>query len=224
MTPHTTTCPICESTSTTKSANTKYYSPECKKEAKRKADREYKRKWRAENPERNAELRKREDPELRRQRTKRCRDNNPERAHALAKAYRQANRERETARVRRWINTPKGRESAKASYRRWAIRNPEKAGKIKARRARAEANGNATPELIEAKWEASDKTCCLCGHPIDRTLRSPHTDSYTLEHLTPIARGGTHDIDNIDFAHRSCNTSKGIKTLEEYMEAKRPAA
>ena len=83
---------------------------------------------------------------------------------------------------------------------------------------------NATPELIKAKWEASDKTCCLCGLPIDRTLRPPHPDSYTLEHLTPITRGGRHDIDNIGFAHRGCNSSKGAKTLEEYMESKRQVA
>nr|DAK85120.1 MAG TPA: HNH endonuclease [Caudoviricetes sp.] len=48
--------------------------------------------------------------------------------------------------------------------------------------------------------------------------KAPHRQSRTLEHLTPIARGGTHDIDNLDFAHWSCNASKGTKTLEEYRE------
>lgn len=71
-------------------------------------------------------------------------------------------------------------------------------------------------ESIEAKWEASDKTCILCGQHIDDTLPTRHPKSRTLEHLTPIARGGRHDIDNLDFAHRSCNASKGTKTLEEY--------
>lgn len=40
----------------------------------------------------------------------------------------------------------------------------------------------------------------------------------TPEHLTPISRGGRHDIDNIDFAHRTCNTKKEPKTLNEYQE------
>ena len=40
--------------------------------------------------------------------------------------------------------------------------------------------------------------------------------SLTLEHLTPISRGGKHDLDNLGFSHRACNTSKGSKTLEEY--------
>ena len=42
--------------------------------------------------------------------------------------------------------------------------------------------------------------------------------SLTIEHLTPISRGGRHDIDNIDFAHRACNTKKGAKTLNEYRD------
>jgi 5-methylcytosine-specific restriction endonuclease McrA len=85
-----------------------------------------------------------------------------------------------------------------------------------ARRAQAELEGSATPKLVEAKWEAGDKTCILCGQPIDPTLKAPHNMSRTIEHLTPIARGGKHDLDNIDFAHWGCNASKGTKTLEEY--------
>lgn len=48
--------------------------------------------------------------------------------------------------------------------------------------------------------------------------------SRTLEHLTPIARGGRHDIDNIGFAHYGCNASKQDKTLEEYRERRKQAA
>lgn len=223
MTAHTTTCHICESAFTPKSANTKYCSPKCRKEAKRKADREFMRKWRAENPEKNTERRKRENPEARRQRVKRCRDNNPERAHALAKAYRQANRESESARMRRWLEDPEHKERHRANIKRWTIRNPDKVAAYRVRRARAELKGNATQELINAKWEASNKTCCLCGTRIDDTLSSPHPMSLTIEHLTPISRGGAHNLDNIDFAHRTCNTKKGAKTLDEYREQAKAA-
>ena len=216
MATHTTTCHICGNTFTPKSATAKYCSPECRKEAKRKADREFMRKWRAENPEKNAERRKREDPEARRQRVKRCRDNNPERAHALAKAYRQANLASETARMRRWLEYPEHKERHRANIKKWIIRNPDKVAAYRVRRAKAELEGNATQELINAKWEASNKTCRLCGTRIDDTLRSPHPMSLTIEHLTPISRGGAHNLDNIDFAHRTCNTKKGAKTLDEY--------
>lgn len=55
-------------------------------------------------------------------------------------------------------------------------------------------------------------------HTHSPTLKAPHNMSRTIEHLTPIARGGRHDIDNIDFTHYGCNSSKGAKTLEEYRE------
>lgn len=96
--------------------------------------------------------------------------------------------------------------------------NPDKVGAAEASRAKAELEGNATPKLIETKWEASCKVCILCGEPIDPTLKAPHSMSRTIEHLTPIARGGRHDIDNIDFAHYGCNAKKGPKTLDEYQE------
>lgn len=93
-----------------------------------------------------------------------------------------------------------------------------------ARKAKAELEGNATPKLIETKWEAGDKTCILCGEPIDPTLKAPHNMSRTIEHLTPIARGGRHDIDNINFAHYGCNAQKQDRTLEEYREWRERAA
>lgn len=130
MAAHTTTCHICGSTFTPKSATAKYCSPKCRKEAKRKADRAFMRKWRAENPEKNAERRKREDPKARRQRTKRCRDNNPERAHALAKAYRQANRETEAARQRKWRQSPYGSIAYKEACRRWAHTTQRQQGRF----------------------------------------------------------------------------------------------
>lgn len=87
---------------------------------------------------------------------------------------------------------------------KWRANNPDKAGTYNARRAQTELEGDATPQFIEAKWEASNKTCILCGDPI--------------EHPTPLIRGGRHDLDNIDFAHYGCNSSKGAKTLEEHRE------
>lgn len=110
------------------------------------------------------------------------------------------------------------RERICRQRRIWRANNPDKVGAAEARRAKAELEGNATPKLIETKWEAGDKTCILCGEPIDPTLKAPHNMSRTIEHLTPIARGGRHDIGNIDFAHYGCNAQKQDRTLEEYRE------
>lgn len=212
------TCATCNTPITPDTLAVKYCSSECRKEAKRKADREFMRKWRQENPELNAERRKRENPDLRRQRARHWRERHPKEAKSRAKAWRKANRDVEAARQRRWRRSPYGKEAYKAAIRKWTLANPELAEGVRLRRAKAEAEGSATPELIAAKWEASDKTCCLCLKPIDETLQSPDPMSFSLEHLTPISRGGRHDIDNIGFAHRVCNSSKGNRTLEEFRE------
>lgn len=39
----------------------------------------------------------------------------------------------------------------------------------------------------------------------------------SLEHIISISKGGSNDINNLDIAHKSCNSSKGNKTLEEYL-------
>lgn len=108
--------------------------------------------------------------------------------------------------------------------KRRAIHNPNKVAAFRVRRAQAELEGNATRKLINTKWEASDKTCYLCDTRIDDTLNSPHPMSLTLEHLTPIAQGGTHNLDNTDFTHRACNTKKGVKTLNEYRDQAKQVA
>ena len=54
-------------------------------------------------------------------------------------------------------------------------------------------------------------TCHICGHPIDYTL--PWTDpaAYVVDHIVPIAAGGSDAINNKQAAHRDCNRQKGAK-------------
>lgn len=51
--------------------------------------------------------------------------------------------------------------------------------------------------------------CHLCGEAID--YQAEHLDplSFTIDHVTPLARGGTDTLDNIAAAHRKCNRDKG---------------
>ena len=134
--------------------------------------------------------------------------------HQTTQQWYKQNKARKDALKKQWAsNHP---DNVKTHRQNWIANNPDKAGADKARRALAYLNGNATPQLIEQKWLDSDHTCILCGQPIDPTLKAPHPKSRTLEHLTPIARGGRHDLNNLAFAHYGCNASKGSKTLEEW--------
>lgn len=54
-----------------------------------------------------------------------------------------------------------------------------------------------------------DPVCGICGKGIDLALPHTHRWSYTLDHIVPIARGGSpFDTANLQPAHRSCNSSK----------------
>ncbi len=44
--------------------------------------------------------------------------------------------------------------------------------------------------------------CGICGG-------APDGGEYEFDHIVPIAKGGEHHIDNMQFAHASCNRAKG---------------
>jgi 5-methylcytosine-specific restriction endonuclease McrA len=55
--------------------------------------------------------------------------------------------------------------------------------------------------------------CHICGLEIDYTL--PHLDpgEYVVDHIIPLAKGGTDTIDNKAAAHRSCNSAKAARII-----------
>lgn len=59
---------------------------------------------------------------------------------------------------------------------------------------------------------ATQDICAICGKPVDKTLKSPHPMSATIDHIVPIAKGGhPSDITNLQLAHRQCNRAKGTQ-------------
>lgn len=52
--------------------------------------------------------------------------------------------------------------------------------------------------------------CVLCGNEAVEP---------TLEHLTPISRGGRHEWSNVAVACRRCNVLKGQRTIVEWLMA-----
>lgn len=53
------------------------------------------------------------------------------------------------------------------------------------------------------KW-----TCGLCGKPVSRTKRHPDPLAGSIDHIVPIAMGGTNDLTNLQLAHLRCNWEK----------------
>ena len=54
------------------------------------------------------------------------------------------------------------------------------------------------------------------------TILPPHPSSASLDHVIPAAQGGSHDRDNLQLAHRSCNEAKA-DTLDRTETRTEPA-
>jgi len=51
--------------------------------------------------------------------------------------------------------------------------------------------------------------CHLCGKKVNREVVAPHPKAPTIDHVIPLAKGGTHEPANCRTAHFLCNSTKG---------------
>lgn len=113
----------------------------------------------------------------------------------------------------------RGREACK----RWIAANPERARRLFAdnnRRRRARERGAAgchSAAQFLALCEKLEWRCTYCGVVVPK-------DAITEDHMTPLTRGGSDFIENITSACRSCNSSKGTQTYEEFLARRSKAA
>jgi 5-methylcytosine-specific restriction endonuclease McrA len=72
---------------------------------------------------------------------------------------------------------------------------------------------SATRDKHRARIARDKPACHICGGAIDYTL--PHLDpmSFEVDHVKPLAKGGTDTLDNKKAAHRSCNSTKRARLV-----------
>lgn len=64
-------------------------------------------------------------------------------------------------------------------------------------------------EISRAGIAARDRwRCGICGRPVSPALRWPDLMSGTLDHVVPIAEGGSSDPANLRLAHLTCNARR----------------
>lgn len=68
-----------------------------------------------------------------------------------------------------------------------------------ARRARRGSRYGSAYRTARARVLAESTVCWICGRP----------GSDTVDHVVPVARGGSHDAANLRPAHLGCNSSRG---------------
>lgn len=123
------------------------------------------------------------------------------------KRWAKANPDHVKAKIAEWRAA--NPEAIAEQYRRWRIANADRVlEKNQRRRARLldAFVEQVDPDVI---WERDGGICQLCGDPIDRTLAWPEPFSRTLDHIVPLAKGGTHEPANVQLAHAACNSIKG---------------
>ncbi len=131
---------------------------------------------------------------------------NREAARESQRKYQQSNREQARLSWHRWAG--KNREYLNAYNRRKAQENPEQEREWQWRAYTKRLKAYVAPVYLKKMYERDGWICQICREPVDPTLRYPDPMSASLDHIIPLARGGTHEPGNVQLAHWICNVKK----------------
>lgn len=106
-------------------------------------------------------------------------------------------------------------EAFKAAHARYQV--SEKASLARERRRAKKAAAYIEDVDRQAIFERDGWTCQICQRPLDRTTKVPDLWAPTIDHIVPLARGGTHEPRNCQAAHFSCNARKGHRGGNEQL-------
>ena len=77
-----------------------------------------------------------------------------------------------------------------------------------ARRRVRKHDAYVAPVYRQRIFERDRWRCQLCGKKVRRTAKVPHPLAPVIDHIVPLARGGTHEPKNVQCAHYLCNAIK----------------
>ena len=109
--------------------------------------------------------------------------------------------------------------------RRCASRVHDRTKKVK-KRLRAEANGAVDTITLDELIIKDGNECYLCGEECNRNDYVISDEGHfivgrtypSIDHVMPVAKGGTHTWDNVRLAHHHCNTIKSDNIIEEVLQ------
>jgi 5-methylcytosine-specific restriction endonuclease McrA len=127
---------------------------------------------------------------------------NPTVGRAASRRWREKNKDKHRAYCRLW--QIENAEAKRQHDKRYKDSHPEKQRQHKhARRARErDAEGEFTASEWSALKEKYENRCALCGSE----------EKLTIDHIVPLAKGGSNYISNIQPLCGRCNRTKGTKT------------
>lgn len=209
----------------------------------RECSRAANRQWYADNLGRALESARKwhqEHPEKRREIARNYGARNREKIRQYGREYRRVNADKIKAKVRRVYKiSPEKRREYRRNYqkkhakelaarsreryalapkpfnernRRWKKKNRDKVrDHDRRRRARLlEAKGSHTAADVSTQFERQHRRCYYC----DSKLKN----KYHVDHVIPLARGGSDAPDNLVIACAKCNQKKNAKLLREWLD------
>jgi 5-methylcytosine-specific restriction endonuclease McrA len=167
------------------------------------------------------------DPDGERRRAEKWFADNPGKLAAYRRAWREANPEKFRERWREWYaaNVEEARkrkrelrkanlELAREKERKWARarhgKHPEKNRVQCAKRSALKrgALGHHSPSDVKSQYDRQCGKCYWCLSPVGKT--------YHVDHVVPLAKGGSNGPENIVIACPSCNVRKGAELPAEF--------
>jgi 5-methylcytosine-specific restriction endonuclease McrA len=176
--------------------------------------RERYRKWKSANPEvakAAAKAWREKNPEKPREYARRAYRKHIKKRKEWQKSYSAANRERILGRVRKWAaDNP---ERRKEIVRKWNRDHPEyvrAANSLQAARRR-NADGRFDVDDVARLFEVQKGKCAYCR----RSLKN----GFHIDHIVPLANGGTNWPDNLQLCCERCNCRKGAKDAISFAQS-----
>jgi len=66
-------------------------------------------------------------------------------------------------------------------------------------------------------FERDGWKCQICGKAIPKRAKVPEPKAATIDHIIPLAVGGTHEMRNVQAAHFWCNASKSANAANDQL-------
>lgn len=171
-----------------------------------------KARWNTENKDKNLKYQAKycaaNQEKVRDRHAKYC-EANPDKRRATFAKWRAANPDKVREQKSKYYED--NREKLREYAAKWHAENPEKS-RIQSlnRRARKRAGGGKLSQgLAERLFELQRGKCACCKQPLG--------DDYHLDHIMPLALGGSNTDDNIQLLRSTCNQQKKAKHPADFM-------
>ena len=150
------------------------------------------------------------NPEKSKQSSKKYRDDNKSKMTEIRATYAKNNPEK--VRESKRLYALKNKEVLKAKAKAKRLENPERHRRAKQnRRARERsAVGKISAGLVGRLFDLQKGKCACCKLPLG--------DDYHVDHIMPLALGGTNTDDNIQLLRARCNRQKNAKHPIDFMQ------